>query len=201
MSGFSALYYFCRFHQLRCSFAIGRYVIARYRVPCLENWAMTPSFFFSNRNEIFWPHYLLPKIHAWQALNLERKFLVDVRGVGAAFSCRPAVGFRFDINQQDAIGHTTLSVAYAKHGAWRRNASENEKDVQGTIFLLHNTGASKDFLMSRHDTVMAFRIQSRASSVLSAPVWARKGTGTQRSLLSMLLTPSTIPTTRVTFHC
>jgi ankyrin repeat protein len=62
----------------------------------------------------------------------------------------------FDINQQDESGHTTLSLAYVKHGSWRRNASENEKDVRDTIFLLQNTEASKDFLLSRHDTGYGF---------------------------------------------
>jgi ankyrin repeat protein len=46
----------------------------------------------------------------------------------------------FDINQQDESGHTTLSLAYVKHGAWRRNASENEKDVQDTIFFVAEHG-------------------------------------------------------------
>lgn len=56
----------------------------------------------------------------------------------------------FDINQQDNSGNTALSMAYTKHASSRLNAWENEKDLQDTIFLLQNQGASKDFLMSRY---------------------------------------------------
>lgn len=62
----------------------------------------------------------------------------------------------FDINQQNGIGHTALSLAYAKHASYRRNAREDEKDLQDMIFLLQNQGASKEFLMSRYDTGYGF---------------------------------------------
>jgi hypothetical protein len=62
----------------------------------------------------------------------------------------------FDINQQDGIGHTCLSLAYAKHANRRLNALEEEKDWQDTIFLLQNAGASDDFLLSRHTSVYRF---------------------------------------------